>query len=125
MNKFDFFDAVNADEKAAAEAKSGKKHDHRKPRMHLLFNDMSDALLEIGKVATYGANKYTDRGWRDVENNYERYSSAGYRHQLEDSYEGGELDEESGFLHAAHAAWNAIAKLQIILDRKKENGNGK
>jgi hypothetical protein len=27
----------------------------------------------------------------------------------------GPLDEDSGFLHAAHAAWNALARLELIL----------
>lgn len=121
MDKHQFFEAIEA-----AEQKGGMKFDSGKPRVHLLLSDFNLAMLEIAKVATFGAAKYADRNWREVENGYERYSDAEMRHYLADSYEGGEIDPESGYLHAAHKAWNAIATLQIILERKKEkeNGNG-
>lgn len=89
----------------------GIKHDTGKPRMALVMDGFAEALLEVGKVATFGADKYTDHGWRDVPNGIERYTSALYRHLLTRS----ELDDESELPHAAHAAWCALARLQLIL----------
>lgn len=121
MTREEFFDAIMREPDPP-----GMKFDGDKPRMHLLLNDMNLAILEVGKVATFGAKKYSDRNWRKVENLHERYSSALYRHMLEDSFGGGATDDESGFLHAAHAAWCALARLQILIEKQKEkeNGNG-
>jgi hypothetical protein len=126
MDKFDYKATLDYEDAAYRPnpAKGGMKFDNDKPRMHLFLNDMNLAVLEVGKVATFGAKKYADRNWRKVDNLHERYSSALYRHLLEDSFEGGDKDSESGILHAAHAAWCALARLQILIEKEKENGNG-
>lgn len=92
----------------------GVKLDAGKPRMGLVFNGFPLALLEIGKVATFGAAKYTDNGWVEVENGVERYTDAMYRHQLAEATDQW-LDDESGLAHAAHAAWCALARLELLL----------
>lgn len=74
------------------------------------------ALLEIGKVATFGANKYAPDSWLLVENGFNRYTAALYRHLLMGSIE--QHDTESGFSHNAHAAWNALARLELELRGK-------
>lgn len=72
------------------------------------------AIAKISEVSGFGARKYTWKGWETVPNGVERYSNAMIRHFL---YEGaGERDDpDSGFLHAAHAAWNAMARLELML----------
>lgn len=99
-------------------AKFGIKYDDKKPRCGLVFGGFSRALIEVARIGTFGANKYTDNGWKGVDNGYERYTNALYRHLLAESDK--EYDEESEMLHAAHAAWNALARLELIL-RTNEN----
>lgn len=98
---------------------NGLKYDSGKPRMALVLGDFARALLEVGKVGTYGAQKYADSNWLQVENARERYSDAMLRHLLAEELE--DYDEESGLLHAAHVAWNALARLELQLRRHITN----
>ena len=99
----------------------GVKHDGGKERAHLVLSGFSRALLEVAQVGTYGAAKYTDNGWESVPNGFARYSDAMLRHILAESK--GKHDEESGLLHAAHAAWNALARLELGLRALEASGN--
>lgn len=92
----------------------GAKLDAGKPRMGLL-SDFRHALVVVGQVATFGAEKYSPGGWLSVPDGERRYQDALWRHLLAD----GETDEQSGLLHAAHAAWNALAVLELELRRKE------
>jgi hypothetical protein len=76
------------------------------------------ALTAVLEVATHGAEKYTRGGWQSVENGVERYSDAMMRHYLKEGYE--RMDEDSGLLHMAHLAWNALSRLELTL-REEEN----
>lgn len=92
----------------------GVKLDEGKPRLDLVLGDFADALWCVGAVGTYGANKYTDKGWQEVENGLERYGNAMLRHYL--NYRKGIMfDAESGLPHLAHMAWNALALLQLSI----------
>ena len=92
----------------------GVKLDEGKPRLDLVLGDFADALWCVGVVGTYGANKYTDKGWQEVDNGIERYGNAMLRHYL--NYRKGIVfDDESSLLHLAHMAWNALAILQLYL----------
>lgn len=78
------------------------------------------ALTAIGEVSRFGAKKHND-GVMPTE--WRRYSAVTYsdsliRHLLAEN-EGQVLDPESGLLHAAHAAWNALARLERMLDAPK------
>lgn len=96
----------------------GYKADENKPRLDLVFGDFANALWEVGQVGTFGANKYTDSGWIEVDNAIERYSSAMLRHYLQ--YKSGQIDDpESGFSHLAHVAWNALAILELSKQQTK------
>lgn len=97
----------------------GAKLDAGKPRPSLVLGDFSRALRAVTDIGTFGAAKYTDRGWLSVVNGLERYDDALMRHWLRE-HSGEDTDPDSGFLHAAHAAWNALAKLELIL-REKEH----
>lgn len=92
----------------------GVKLDSGKPRLDLVLGDFADALWSVGDVGTYGANKYTDKGWQEVSNGIERYGNAMLRHYL--NYRKGIIyDAESGLLHLSHMVWNALAILQLYL----------
>lgn len=95
----------------------GMKYDEGKPNLSLVFGGFNKALLDVGYIGTFGARKYTPNGWKDVDNLYERYSSALLRHmfaamssRVKDIY-----DNETGRLHLAHVAWNALALTEHML----------
>ena len=90
----------------------GVKLDNEKPRMDLVLGDFTRALEEVGKVGTFGANKYTDKGWVEVNNGIERYLSAMLRHYMK-FRRGKQKDEESGLSHLSHMVWNALAVLEL------------
>jgi len=94
----------------------GAKLDHGKPRMGLVLRGFALALREVSKVGTFGARKYSDNGWMAVENGQERYDDALFRHLLPDN---GDCDEESEIDHLAHAAWNALAVLELKLRKQQ------
>lgn len=99
----------------------GAKLDHGKLRPTLILRDMSRAIAQVAEVGTYGANKYTDGGWQHVSNGIDRYTDALYRHLLKD-HAGESRDADTGLLHAAHAAWNALARLELMM-REIESRN--
>ena len=92
----------------------GAKLDAGKVRPSLIFNDMPRALLAVAEVATFGANKYSDGGWQHVPDALKRYTDAMDRHRLKE-YTEGRYDHDSELTHAAHLAWNALARLELLL----------
>lgn len=98
---------------------TGAKLDAGKPRLGLVLGAFANALVEVGKVGTYGANKYTDNGWLDVPNGKARYTDALLRHILAETDES--HDPDTNLHHAAHAAWNALARLELILRLREVN----
>lgn len=100
------------------EKKGDKKWDQGKPMVGLMKRDFAEALLAVSEISKYGVQKYNQPGsWKLVENALDRYEDALGRHDLAMTYE--DYDEESGYLHAMHRAWNALATLQIILSSGK------
>lgn len=92
----------------------GAKLDAGKPRVGLMVQDFARALEAVAEVTTLGAVKYSPSGWRTVENGIERYNDALMRHQLQSAIE--EYDPDLCVLHAASVAWNALARLELILE---------
>ncbi len=81
------------------------------------------AIEQVANVSNFGATKYAWKGWQDVSEGYERYSDALARH-LTSEGKGEIADRDSGLLHAAHAAWNALARLELYLrTQEQESGN--
>ena len=97
---------------------SGSKLDAGKNRVDLVLGDFANALWQVAQVGTFGADKYTEHGWLNVPDGLNRYADAQLRHFLK-SKQGEYSDPESGLPHAAHEAWNALAKLELLL-RSKE-----
>lgn len=97
----------------------GAKLDAGKEEMSLVFEGFANALLEIGKVATFGANKYTRNGWESVPDGIYRYKNAAGRHLVKRKKEG-PLDKDSGLLHEAHELWNHLASFELKL--REQNG---
>ena len=74
-----------------------------------------NALSAVAQVSQMGKDKYGEwGGWRYVEGAEGRYTDALMRHMS--AVARGELfDPESGLPHKAHAAWNALAILEMQL----------
>ena len=96
----------------------GSKLDAGKVRPALVLGGFARALLEVSKVGTYGATKYTENGWMEVPNGEARYDDAKLRHWLKEKI-GEPADPDTELVHAAHEAWNALARLDLML-RKRE-----
>lgn len=92
----------------------GAKLDAGKVRAGLVVAGFSRALWAVGRIGTYGAEKYTPNGWLAVPDGLARYTDAMHRHLLAEGM-GERYDPESGLMHAAHAAWNALARLELML----------
>jgi hypothetical protein len=97
----------------------GAKLDAGKQRPALVLGGFARALAEVTKVGTYGARKYTDNGWMEVPDGISRYSDALMRHQL-DEQKGIACDPDTGLLHAAHLAWNALARLDLMIREQEK-----
>lgn len=98
----------------------GAKLDAGKNRLGLVIYGFPRALKAVGEIATFGAKKYTDGGWAYVPKGFDRYTDAMLRHLLEEGC--GELiDEDTGLTHAAAVAWNALARLELLLRGTEEN----
>jgi hypothetical protein len=108
-----------ADPTGRAPNEPGAKLDHGKPLPHLVLGGFSKALEHVVAVGTYGAQKYSPNGWQHVPNGVERYSEAMLRHYFAEYREG--KDPDTGLLHAAHLAWNALARLHCIIKELEDN----
>lgn len=97
---------------------AGAKLDAGKNRLGLVTFGFARALQEVGKVGTYGANKYSDNGWMEVPNGEARYTDAMLRHLMNEA-EGEEIDPESGLRHLSQACWNLLAVLELRMRRPK------
>lgn len=110
-----------ADPTGKSQHEPGAKLDAGKLRPGLVLNGFARALKAVTAVGTYGANKYTDNGWMEVPNGVQRYTDAMHRHLLAEAT--GELkDNDTELLHAAHAAWNALARLDLMLRQEPHVG---
>lgn len=102
----------------------GKRYDVGKSRMSLV---PFVAIRALGDVYAYGESKYASWNWTKGMK-WSRMSDAMLRHYERFSM-GEARDPESGLLHSAHMAWNAIGLLTYELlslgedDRWKEKAD--
>ena len=91
---------------------SGQKFDEGKLRFDLI---PAEVTKELAKVLTYGANKYSEQGWKAVE--AKRYVAALHRHL--NAFQSGEThDEESNIHHLSHALTNVAFLLYFEIKNK-------
>jgi len=102
---------------SAQKAESGQKYDAGKPpAWRGLATYFPRALLAVAEVSGFGYEKYKEwNGWRKVANGDQRYADALLRHTLARA-SGETFDPESKLRHAAQAAWNALAVLELELN---------
>lgn len=102
----------------------GAKVDAGKNRLGLVLGAFSRSLQAVGQVGTFGAQKYTDNGWISVPDGERRYLDAMLRHTFDEAA-GQARDPQTELLHAAHTAWNALARLDLILRRLEQTPTDK
>lgn len=82
-----------------------------------VFAYFSNALQAVGALSKLGAAKHNDgvlpTKWRDYPVTV--YADALARH-ITDECKDGLYDSESHMLHAVHEAWNALARLEKLLE---------
>ena len=80
----------------------GLKYDDGKLRYDLI---PPEVIEELARVLTFGANKYADNSWQNLEDFKKRYYAAAMRHRI--ARQKGEIrDPESGLLHLSHELTN-------------------
>jgi hypothetical protein len=101
----------------------GAKLDAGKPAVWRgLLDYFPRACIAVSDVSTRGAAKYAWKGWEKVPDGEARYADAMGRHIVKESIEGlydvgvGGLGPD--VLHASQIAWNALARLELILRRE-------
>lgn len=117
---FEDLERISTEKQISGVLKEDKKYDTGKPMTGLMKKDFSKALMAVAEITRYGVEKYNQPGsWRLVEDALRRYEDALGRHDLLQNSEN--YDKESGYLHAAHRAWNALATLELILEKESLN----
>ena len=96
----------------------GAKLDAGKNRLSLVLGGFANALEAVGLVGTYGAEKYTPNGWKEVPDGVARYEDAMMRHWIEVK-KGNEIDSTTMLSHRAQLIWNALAVLELMLKETK------
>lgn len=98
----------------------GAKLDAGKPAVFRgLLDYFPRACIAVAEVSTVGAKKYAWKGWESVPDGINRYQDALCRHVLKEAIEG-PIDSDTGLLHKAQSAWNALAALELYI-REQEN----
>lgn len=92
------------------------------PIMQGVIQYFPRALQAVSGVSQAGAEKYTWDGWETVPDGINRYGNALGRHLLAETIEG-PYDKDTGCLHAAQVAWNALAVLELTLRRLERSTN--
>lgn len=94
----------------------GKKFDSGKVRLDLI---PTIGILELGKVLSYGAEKYDSNNWmKGIE--HSRLFAACLRHMY--AYKlGQETDPESGLSHLSHAMCNIMFLIWMSKNRPDLN----
>jgi hypothetical protein len=120
--------SVPSHEASLTKPQGGVKHDAGKaPVMRGVFMRFPRAMFEVARVSQTGTTKYavpiSDMEYVNVKDGFGRYTDALGRHLLEEAI-GGHVSVETGgelpaggaeLIHAAQAAWDALARLEILL----------
>ena len=96
---------------------AGIKLDQGKIQLSLIPHE---AIIGLGEILTFGAEKYTPHGWKTVPDAKKRYEDAMLRHYY--SHKSGEKnDPESGFSHLKHMLANIT--FLVWLEENEANDN--
>lgn len=98
---------------------SSRKDDRKDKKLMWELLPLED-VEDIVAVYTAGARKYGKDRWQNLPDGYNRYKAAMLRHLLEHE-KGNWTDSDTGCIHLAQVAWNAIAMLHI--EKQKRRGD--
>lgn len=73
------------------------------------------AITAVAELSTIGAKKYSWKGWESVPDGIHRYGDALGRHELCIEGDYTRRDRDTGVLEATAVAWNALARLELVL----------
>ena len=94
------------------------------PVMQGVIQYFPRALKAVSMVSLAGSKKYAWKGWEKVPDGINRYGDALARHLLAEIIEGN-IDKDTGELHATEVAWNSLARLELILRDAEQNVGNK
>lgn len=97
----------------------GTKYDKEKAFGSVVYEYFPRAIEAVSEVSTFGARKYARGGWAYVPNGITRYTDAMHRHMLAEA-KGEIIDPDSQLKHAAHAAWGALCRLELLLREEEK-----
>lgn len=104
-----------------ASGEPGAKLDQGKPSIYRgCLAYFPRAMASVAALSTAGAAKYSWKGWESVPDGINRYSDALVRHLVEEG-KGKVLDDDTGLPHATAVAWNALARLELLLKDKEQS----
>lgn len=122
-------DPTGADpKKAGAKLDAGKS-----PVRRGLLEYFPRACMAVANVSAAGARKYTWKGWESVPEGVDRYGDAGVRHICKAAIAGSpialdsdwrEVDPTLEVWHAAEEAWNALARLELLMRKAESDAKG-
>lgn len=125
-NEMAWNEPLNEEQRSEAEP-AGVKNDFKDDKLRWDLLPMEE-IEDIVRVYHAGAKKYGPNNWQNLDNGFERYRAAAARHLME-YLKGERVDADTGCLHLAQYAWNAIAMLWYDKHGKglinDENNNGK
>jgi len=98
--------------------KIGLKDDKNKLRMDLV---LPEAIEEMAKVLTNGAEKYKPNSWQNVVDGKDKHYASLMRHLMR-WRAGSKGDKESGLSHISHILTNAMF---LLYHERRENDTDK
>lgn len=101
-HEMETFHQLQEDPMGIGQHDAGAKMDKGKIRYDLY---PPEVLEQVCQILTFGAEKYSPNGWKEVPDANNRYYSALMRH-LEAWRQGEKVDPESGMPHLAHVLCN-------------------
>ena len=119
---FQYYATIRDTQEEMMKIIKGIKHDKNKLRLAEMIIDFKEPLQELCKVWEFGAGKYGKSNWKEVANAKDRYTNALLRHLVAE--EDKLTDDETELLHAAHIAFNALARMYFILKNKEKKEHG-
>ena len=102
----------------------GAKDDSGKPSLvRGALQYFPRALFAVGALSQAGAEKYSWRGWEKVPDGVSRYTEALGRHlaaEADEVFDPEWADKGKNIRHATAVAWNALARLELMLRAESE-----
>ena len=122
LDRYYSMEEITSDDAVKVAVGAFKKDEGKAPIYNGFIKYFPRAIEAVANISQFGYEKYgTWGGWLGVENGLARYQDAKCRHMIDEA-KGEDKAKDSQLLHAAHEAWGAMAKLELLL-RKQNAAN--